>query len=56
MTELMLRSLNRGCLSATPLLGPLALPLFYDKLQAASEKAKVGSSPLLGTDLESLTC
>ncbi|GAA6018123.1 hypothetical protein JCM8202_000190 [Rhodotorula sphaerocarpa] len=30
----------RGCLSATPLLGPLALPLFYDKLQAASEKAK----------------
>ncbi|GAA5883105.1 hypothetical protein JCM3774_002857 [Rhodotorula dairenensis] len=30
----------RGCLSATPLLGPLALPLFFDKLQAASEKAK----------------
>ncbi|GAA5990089.1 hypothetical protein JCM10908_005818 [Rhodotorula pacifica] len=30
----------RGCLSATALLGPLALPLFFDKLQAASEKAK----------------
>lgn len=35
---------NRGCLSATPLLGPLALPLFFDKLQAASEKAKVSLS------------
>ncbi|GAA6032143.1 hypothetical protein JCM8097_007094 [Rhodosporidiobolus ruineniae] len=30
----------RACLSATPLFGRLALPLFYDKLQAASEKAK----------------
>ncbi|GAA5907475.1 Met18p [Sporobolomyces salmoneus] len=30
----------RACLSATPLFGPLALPLFLDKLQAASEKAK----------------
>ncbi|GAA5981336.1 hypothetical protein JCM11641_005289 [Rhodosporidiobolus odoratus] len=30
----------RTCLSATPLFGRLALPLFYDKLQAASEKAK----------------
>ncbi|BGP33480.1 hypothetical protein JCM10296v2_005284 [Rhodotorula toruloides] len=30
----------RGCLSATPLFGRLALPLFLDKLQAASEKAK----------------
>ncbi|GAA6003750.1 hypothetical protein JCM10207_003581 [Rhodosporidiobolus poonsookiae] len=30
----------RSCLSSTPSFGPLALPLFYDKLQAASEKAK----------------
>ncbi|KAK4050301.1 hypothetical protein OIV83_003622 [Microbotryomycetes sp. JL201] len=30
----------RRCLCATPLFGPLALPLFLDKLQAASEKAK----------------
>ncbi|GAA5932916.1 hypothetical protein JCM3775_005263 [Rhodotorula graminis] len=30
----------RDCLSATPLFGRLALPLFYDKMQAASEKAK----------------
>ncbi|GEM08663.1 DNA repair/transcription protein [Rhodotorula toruloides] len=30
----------RGCLSATPLFGRLALPLFLDKMQAASEKAK----------------
>ncbi|GAA5888696.1 hypothetical protein JCM6882_009055 [Rhodosporidiobolus microsporus] len=30
----------RACLSATPLFGRLALPLFFDKLQAASEKAK----------------
>ncbi|KAM0786372.1 hypothetical protein ACM66B_001840 [Microbotryomycetes sp. NB124-2] len=30
----------RKCLCATPLFGPLALPLFLDKLQAASEKAK----------------
>ncbi|GAA5832383.1 hypothetical protein JCM11251_006429 [Rhodosporidiobolus azoricus] len=30
----------RACLSATPLFGRLALPLLFDKLQAASEKAK----------------
>ncbi|GJN90351.1 hypothetical protein Rhopal_003362-T1 [Rhodotorula paludigena] len=30
----------RACLSATPLFGRLALPLFFDKMQAASEKAK----------------
>ncbi|GAA5933513.1 Met18p [Sporobolomyces koalae] len=30
----------RNCLASTPLFGPLALPLFLDKLQAASEKAK----------------
>ncbi|GAA5964949.1 hypothetical protein JCM21900_001908 [Sporobolomyces salmonicolor] len=30
----------RGCLSATPHFGKLALPLFLDKMQAASEKAK----------------
>ncbi|GAA5902120.1 hypothetical protein JCM8208_002481 [Rhodotorula glutinis] len=30
----------RDCLSATPLFGRLAPPLFYDKMQAASEKAK----------------
>ncbi|BGP09496.1 hypothetical protein JCM10049v2_005369 [Rhodotorula toruloides] len=30
----------RNCLCATPLFGRLALPLFLDKMQAASEKAK----------------
>ncbi|KAI5478911.1 DNA repair/transcription protein [Pseudohyphozyma bogoriensis] len=30
----------RACLAATPLFGKLALPLFLDKMQAASEKAK----------------
>ncbi|GAA6016857.1 hypothetical protein JCM11491_001829 [Sporobolomyces phaffii] len=30
----------RACLSSTPAFGPLALPLFLDKLQASSEKAK----------------
>ncbi|BGP41533.1 hypothetical protein JCM10450v2_005582 [Rhodotorula kratochvilovae] len=30
----------RACLSATPSFGRLALPLFFDKMQAASEKAK----------------
>ncbi|KDE05608.1 hypothetical protein MVLG_03980 [Microbotryum lychnidis-dioicae p1A1 Lamole] len=30
----------RHCLSATPYFGKLALPLFLDKMQAASEKAK----------------
>ncbi|GAA5866345.1 hypothetical protein JCM8547_000746 [Rhodosporidiobolus lusitaniae] len=30
----------RTCLASTPLFGRLALPLLYDKLQAASEKAK----------------
>ncbi|SCZ87643.1 BZ3500_MvSof-1268-A1-R1_Chr2-2g05109 [Microbotryum saponariae] len=31
---------QRHCLSATPYFGKLALPLFLDKMQAASEKAK----------------
>lgn len=30
-----------NCLAATPLFGPLALNLFLEKMQAASEKAKV---------------
>lgn len=42
----------RTCLAATPLFGPLALPLFLDKMQAASEKSKVRCSSLacLSTD------
>jgi hypothetical protein len=34
---------NRNCLAATPRFGILALPLFLDKMQAASEKAKVST-------------
>lgn len=32
---------SRNCLASTPRFGSLALPLFLDKMQAASEKAKV---------------
>lgn len=34
----------RACLSATPRFGPLALPLFIEKLQASTNTAKVPQS------------
>lgn len=35
---------HRGCLSASPLLGPLGIPLFIEKLNAGTPATKVSAS------------